>query len=469
MATPHQTLQRTEITEFTAKLVDRVWALSLEVAEIAGTVGDMAALVGHQEQLFEHLRDLTHGLRGDIGQIDGAGRETNAVAGQAASQSAESLKAGASALAEVRRLVDSVQGIEERLASLNSSLGAVRGMSSNIQAIANQTNLLALNATIEAARAGEAGKGFAVVATEVKNLAGQANTATSRIDETVSVLSNNIGQLIATSSATRGVADGVNQGVGVINGVLENFHSAMSTVESKVSGIASAVTGSLGRCQEVLGQIDEFFDGVKKTAENLRKADERVANALEDGEHIMNLIAEAGLKTSDTPFIEALAGAAGQVMEAFERAVERGRVSLNDLFDGKYQPVVGTNPQQFTTRFTELADSLLPSIQEPMLSFDKRVVFCVAVDHNGYLPTHNKVFSKPQGKDPVWNNANCRNRRMFNDRTGLRAGQNTRPFILQTYRRDMGGGQFVLMKDLSIPIMVKGRHWGGLRLAYRVE
>jgi hypothetical protein len=47
---------------------------------------------------------------------------------------------------------------------------------------------------------------------------------------------------------------------------------------------------------------------------------------------------------------------------------------------------------------------------------------------------------------------------------GLRAGQNTQPFLLQTYRRDRGGGKFVLMKDLSVPIMVKGRHWAGLRL-----
>jgi methyl-accepting chemotaxis protein len=455
--------------EFAAKLLDKIGGLSLEVAELAGTIQDMAAFVGHQERLFGHLRDLTQGLRGDIGQIDAASRETTAVAGQAASQSVESLKAGASALAEIRQLVDSVRGIEERLGSLKSSLGAVRGMSTNIQTIARQTNLLALNATIEAARAGEAGKGFAVVATEVKTLAGQADTATTGINDTVSVLSNDLGQLIATSNATLGVADGVNRGVGVINGVLEDFHSAMSTVESKVSGIASAVTGSLGLCQEVLGEIDQFFEGVKKTAENLRRADERVGKALEEGEQIMNLVASAGLKTSDTPLMEALAGAAGQIMKAFEQAVECGRVGLNDLFDDKYQPVPGTDPQQFTTRFTSLADSLLPSIQEPMLSLDKRVVFCVAVDRNGYLPTHNLVFSKPQGKDPVWNNANCRNRRMFKDRTGLRAGQNTGPFLLQTYRRDMGGGKFVLMKDLSIPIKVKGRHWGGLRLGYRIE
>jgi methyl-accepting chemotaxis protein len=33
----------------------------------------------------------------------------------------------------------------------------------------------------------------------------------------------------------------------------------------------------------------------------------------------------------------------------------------------------------------------------------------------------------------------------------------------------MGGSNFVLMKDLSAPIVVFGRHWGGLRLAYRFE
>jgi methyl-accepting chemotaxis protein len=57
---------------------------------------------------------------------------------------------------------------------------------------------------------------------------------------------------------------------------------------------------------------------------------------------------------------------------------------------------------------------------------------------------------------------------MFNDRVGLAAGRNTKPFLLQTYRRDMGGGTFALMKDVSAPVTVRGRHWGGLRVAYKV-
>jgi len=57
---------------------------------------------------------------------------------------------------------------------------------------------------------------------------------------------------------------------------------------------------------------------------------------------------------------------------------------------------------------------------------------------------------------------------MFSDRTGLAAGQNKEKFLLQTYRRDMGGGKFVMMKDLSAPITVQGRHWGGLRIGYSI-
>ena len=95
------------------------------------------------------------------------------------------------------------------------------------------------------------------------------------------------------------------------------------------------------------------------------------------------------------------------------------------------------------------------------------MVFCIAVDRNGYVPTHNKKYCQPQRPgDLVWNTANSRYRRIFNDRTGLASARNQRPFLLQTYRRDMGGGKFVLLKEASAPIVVGGRHWGGLRLAF---
>jgi methyl-accepting chemotaxis protein len=156
---------------------------------------------------------------------------------------------------------------------------------------------------------------------------------------------------------------------------------------------------------------------------------------------------------------------AQEVEEAFESALATGTISERDLFDESYEEIAGSNPKQFRSKFLRLCDRLLPPIQEAVLQFSPKVVFCAAVDRNGYLPTHNQKFSRPQGADPTWNAANCRSRRIFADRTGLAAAKNERRFLLQTYRRDMGN-RFVIMKDLSCPIRVRDRHWGGLRLAY---
>ena len=182
----------------------------------------------------------------------------------------------------------------------------------------------------------------------------------------------------------------------------------------------------------------------------------------------MLFLVESGFETADAAFIDLARAKADEISELFGAAVRRGEISMGDLFDEAYREVPGSDPKQVVTRFTSFTDRVLPEVQEPVLGFDKRIAFCAAVDRNGYLPTHNAIYSQKQGSDPVWNAANCRNRRIFNDRTGLSAGRSTRPFLLQTYRRDMGGGQFALMKDCSAPITVNGRHWGGVRVAYKV-
>jgi len=106
-------------------------------------------------------------------------------------------------------------------------------------------------------------------------------------------------------------------------------------------------------------------------------------------------------------------------------------------------------------------------VQERMLTISDKVVFCIAADRNGYIATHNRKYNQPQRGDLAWDSANSRYRRIFNDRTGLASARNERPFLLQTYRRDMGGGNFVVMKEAAAPITVNGRHWGGVRLAFR--
>jgi len=175
------------------------------------------------------------------------------------------------------------------------------------------------------------------------------------------------------------------------------------------------------------------------------------------------------IRAQNREFADRAVDAAAMISMAFEEAVTSGTLTREALFDTDYVPIENTDPQQFRTRALAALDQLLPPIQEPLLAADKRMAFCAAVDRNGYLPVHNQLYSKPQKPgDPAWNHANCRNRRIFDDRAGLCAARNVRPYLIQSYPRDMGNGAIVMMREIDAPIRVFGKHWGGLRTAYKI-
>ena len=177
----------------------------------------------------------------------------------------------------------------------------------------------------------------------------------------------------------------------------------------------------------------------------------------------------AAIREENKEFIDRAVEATARICVAFEKAVSDGLLSREDLFDNQYVPIEGTNPQQCRTRFLDVLEKVLPAIQEPLLASDKRMFFCCAVDRNAYLPVHNKVYSQPQRPgDVTWNTAHCRNRRIFDDRAGLSAARNVRPYLIQNYPRDMGGGVTVIMREIDVPIRVFGKHWGAFRTAYKI-
>ncbi|RUA23265.1 hypothetical protein DSL92_00520 [Billgrantia gudaonensis] len=58
-----------------------------------------------------------------------------------------------------------------------------------------------------------------------------------------------------------------------------------------------------------------------------------------------------------------------------------------------------------------------------------------------------------------------RSKRIYDDPTGSRCGAHEKPLLLQTYKRDTGE----IMRDLSVPVYVNGKHWGGFRVGYKPE
>uniref|UniRef100_UPI000A0514F8 methyl-accepting chemotaxis protein n=1 Tax=Elstera litoralis TaxID=552518 RepID=UPI000A0514F8 len=372
-------------------------------------------------------------------------------------------------LAEIRALAESVTAIEGQLPGLSDALGRISRVAAGISTIARQTNLLALNATIEAARAGEAGRGFAVVAGEVKALARQTAEATAEIDVTLQDLAHQTRQLIARSTEGVQRATAVQGGTQAIGSVLSTLDAAMEQIAGNAGNIAEAASEIDGHYETLTRRVESMTGGIDESAKALDGAEARLHTVRDYSEELMKLTALSGVATVDTPFIDTAIRHAARVSALFEAAVDRGEISLEALFDEAYQPIPGTDPQQVLAKHTALAEKLLPALMEEGLASHIDAVYCIAADRKGYVAVHNKIYSQPQRNDPLWNIANCRNRRLFNDRVGLASGQNRDRFLLQTYRRDLGGGRFVLLKEVAAPIVVKGRAWGGLRFGYKAQ
>jgi methyl-accepting chemotaxis protein len=203
-------------------------------------------------------------------------------------------------------------------------------------------------------------------------------------------------------------------------------------------------------------------EGLEQSEQEIQIASNQALELSDMGEHIYVLLAGLQLDTVHDRIAKLAHGAAEQIRQAFEQAIKEGRIRQADLFDRKHKPIENTRPEKYTTTYDQLADKLLPPIQEPILKQHAAIVYAIATDPQGYVPTHNNRFCKPLTGNHEKDLINNRTKRIFDDRTGSRCGSHAHPLLLQTYKRDTGE----VMHDLSVPIFVNGQHWGGFRIGY---
>ena len=458
----------TQLSKIASELGKAFSAFGIEIVGVEGSIQSAAENTEALNTEFAELKQTADDTDSKSATITNILNESS----QSIVSSSETMRSSRNALgdatAQIDGLVNVITEMSQQIQGLKAALENVSRVSETIDQIASQTNLLALNATIEAARAGEAGKGFAVVASEVKALSGQTSAANKQIHDTLMNLTDNSQVLIRQGNSALESVNGVRASTQLLEGSMTDLAMLLENVSQSNGEVSKGVSDIITNNANVSRVIGEMQSSLKTNHDVMTEASTHIHEMVERSDRLVESTVKQGLDTLETRFYKVAQDQVTQIEAAFETALSTGQTTMDDLFDTKYQPIKSSNPEQLLTRYTELTDRLLPPIQEPVLDIDSRITFCACVDRNGYLPTHNLKFSKPQGNDPVWNAANSRNRRIFDDTVGLKAGQNTAPFLIQTYKRDMGGGKYAIMKDLSVPIMIKGRHWGGLRLAFKV-
>ena len=456
-----------EITENAIRAVARdCGSLSMECSDVSGYVKGVSERIGEHLRMLDQLEEVTTRLLGDQARVSDSTDEARLLSEQAKAKLEAGREAIEGTIHGFKSLTELIVQLGERMAGFASAMNQVQTVSSTIEVIARKTNMLALNATIEAARAGDAGRSFAVVAAEVKKLAHDTRTATSQIASTIGELTREAGAVTAEIKTGVDRSRAAQSGFGTISETVREVSEIVGMVDRQTEGIAHSTSMIQTSVDRVKAGLTEFAGDARANGSELQTAQKRLAHLEMLSNTMLDTLANSGAEIDDTPFILKAQETARQIVNAIERAVDEGEIGIDDVFDRDYQVIEGSNPVQYTVRFNDAADRLVRPILDRNKATDNRIIGSAIGDMNGYLPTHLSERCHPQGPDPVWNDEHCRNKRIMIDDVTRNALASDKPATLATYRMELGD-KFIAVKNIFIPLWIKGRRWGNFELAYR--
>jgi methyl-accepting chemotaxis protein len=434
-------------------------SIAIESAKMGRRIQDTSGSASEQGNLTAVIFTSSGEVHGAIGSVS---QNASAIS----TATAAHVDAAQASYGELLDVTERIRQIGERLNQFNTTVrelarhsAGIRDIGLLINDISDQTNLLALNAAIEAARAGEVGRGFAVVADEVRKLAEKVKSATGTIAENaehimglVSSTQSETEKINADAEHTREVVqkssgnfERLVQGFSVMNRQLQEISAAIRNLEtanahiheqvSQIQGLSANVSTQMKDSESSSRDLSTVTEGVFEVVSRFQIGDSAFDRSLRATEEYRDRIAS-------------------YLSEQLDQGV--------NVFDRQYQPIRGTQPQKYRTSYDQKIESRLQDLFEELMQRVDGCAFAIAVDTNGYAPTHIKKASRPLTGDPAVDLLQSRDKRMFNKPTELRAASNTGPTLMQTYLRDTGE----VLVDLSMPIMLGGRHWGALRVGF---
>lgn len=460
-----------EVNLLTQKIRETVSLLYQQACRIGTSVCELAAGADQTLQMTQEQKDQAVAVAVASEEmamtINDVARNTH----RAAELSSEVDNAATSGMAVVEetwncmnQISQSVSGTLEAIQALEASSSHIGDMVVLIEDIADQTNLLALNASIEAARAGEAGKGFAVVASEVKNLAEKTTQSTREIKRVVASIQKESQRAAALITEETGLVQ-----TGLFKSKearqqLENIQHHAAESRSMIVQIATASEEQSATTHDITEKIHSVSESATVTNSTMKLTADAFSNFSAVVEEIYGTVGKFSVGNYHDIVKSYIRTLERDVQTVISAAIADRTITMDALFDRNYQRIPNTDPQKFTTKFDQFFDRKISPYQESIISKDSKVLFSICVDNSGYVPCHNLRYTKPLTGNPEVDKNNNRTKRIFNDRTGIRAAQNSDGFLLQTYRRDTGE----ILNDMSYPIVFNGKHWGAIRIGYLV-
>jgi methyl-accepting chemotaxis protein len=497
-------------------LQDAITRAAVGAARTSTRLGSMSAQLRRSSQAVDETHETARRLNEDIKRIAASSNQTLQAAREMSELSTHGRTLSAQGAASSEQLRAQMQQTVDRIDRLVRSVQSITHVSKVIEDIARQTRLLSFNAAIEAARAGEQGRGFAVVAGEVRRLSDHTAQNTSEIKSLLRSVADDLGPareavqksqglVEATTGHARSVGEAMGRLAVLAGDVSGHMQQITSAVDQQGQGVEE-VFARLSAATEALQAISKDAEGITAATFNLSEITEETFQHFErvDTGTVFHRALELGREL------------ARRSTRVFERAIDAGRCSLEDvlafeyreirgeeiqslahLFDVSRVPPQGFTPPKYHTRSDKVVDVALKEAMDGIKAREPALIFALLIDLNSYGPIHNAEYCQAWTGDPAKDLVGNRVKRFFTDQRvlvrGARVGLGARAaqlpdrasrgdferagcplaeapgaadaFLVQTYARDTGA----IVTVLTAPVFVKGQRWGAVLLGWNTD
>ena len=442
--------------------------VTVSCSDVAGIV---QAVIDSSERLRrEHaaLQGTVKALESDQQQVAQASDEARVFSKRAKDHLNEGAQLIGASLSQISQLVALVDTLTSHVTGFAAAMDQVKRCSQNISTIAGTTNILALNATIEAMRAGEAGRTFAVVASEVKKLAHDTRAATDEIGRTIDALGGEAEQVILQIEGGARASSDARGSISRIEETILGVTRMVDEVDRQNEQIAQATETINQHVHAVQDVLADFDSAAIENEAKLQSAHQRMEGLEMTANAMFDDIVQAGLSPADSIMVERAMAASREAIALAEAGLADGTLTREALFDHTYVPIEGSNPPRFRTGLMDWAHVHWRPILDRVTASDPCITATACTDVNGYLPTHLTEHSRAPTGNLAHDTRNCRNGRILFDAIDQKAKRSTEPYMMAVYRQEGDGKVYRVVRNVYVPIIIEGRRWGDLELAYAI-
>ncbi|MEO1045093.1 MAG: methyl-accepting chemotaxis protein [Pseudomonadota bacterium] len=439
----------------------------VECSSVAATVARVQRNGKEIEEQRTIVEDIARTLEREQDEVARAVATARELAAQSQSELQDGAATISQSMGEFSDIVDLVIHMGDKITGFASAMDQVLVASQTIDTIAKSTNMLALNAAIEAERAGAAGATFAVVASEVKKLAEDTRRAAEEITITMRSLGDQASTIAGQVQSGVAKSREAKTGLETIDRTLHSVAEMVTRVDSQTDTIAVGSDHLRENTAHMAKTLVAFTDSVARNSDDLDNALASMTQLEMKQNSVFNQLLHTGMSEYDNRYLKRAFDGRAQLLNVVEQGLDDGSLTLDALFDRDYHPTNDIGPERFDSRLNAFADRHIRPLLDSITESDNKIYAAVCTNEDGYLPTHLSSRSRPPNGDPEHDGRYCRNRLILLDHTTKEAiRRRNDKFFAAAYRFEPTPGTYKVLKNIFVPLWVRGEYWGNFELAY---